>query len=81
MEKSGHALFKVSDNAFAGSIEVDNRQFLTPIQEKMMSTQPDLILQYARHLKSQFTGHVIMDSIMIKEPIIKADMIPTLRFI
>jgi hypothetical protein len=79
MEKSGYALFKVSDNAFDGSIEVDNSQFLTPIQEKMMSTQPDLILQYAKHLKSQFTGHVIMDSLIIEEPIIKADIFVSLN--
>ncbi|MBX3257725.1 MAG: HTTM domain-containing protein [Chitinophagaceae bacterium] len=52
MEKAGNAIFRVKD---ADKIyEVNNAQFLTPLQEKMMSTQPDLILKYAHHLADEY---------------------------
>lgn len=50
MEKSGTAYFTVKDKTGKQFYEVDNKQFLTPLQEKMMSTQPDLLLKYAHHL-------------------------------
>lgn len=50
MEKSGTAYFTVKDKTGKQFYEVDNKQYLTPLQEKMMSTQPDLILKYAQHL-------------------------------
>jgi hypothetical protein len=34
---------------------VNNNDFLTPLQEKMMSTQPDMILQYAHILRDYYT--------------------------
>jgi hypothetical protein len=53
MEKAGHAQFTVRD-AGGKHVLVDNSQFLTPLQEKMMSTQPDMILQYAHILKEYY---------------------------
>lgn len=53
MEKAGYAQFQVVDHQ-ERTIHVDNRDFLTPAQEKMMSTQPDLMLQYARFLKTHY---------------------------
>ena len=53
MEKAGYAQFTVNDAA-GKHIVVDNTQFLTPLQEKMMSTQPDMILQYAHILKDYY---------------------------
>ena len=47
MEKSGATYFTVKDKESSKVIEVNNSEFLTPFQEKMMSTQPDLILKYA----------------------------------
>ncbi len=59
MEKAGYANFKVMDGKSGKRFYVDNTDFLTAQQEKMMSTQPDMILQYAHflgdHFKSQ--GH------------------------
>jgi hypothetical protein len=53
MEKAGYAQFKVKDSS--GHITViDNREFLTPQQEKMMATQADMILQFAHYLKQHF---------------------------
>ncbi len=50
MEKSGAAYFTVKDSATRQTVTVNNAEFLTPLQEKMMSTQPDLILKYSHHL-------------------------------
>ena len=52
MEKVGAADFRIEEGA--RKLEVDNKQFLTPVQEKMMSTQPDMILQYAHYLEAQY---------------------------
>jgi hypothetical protein len=53
MEKAGYAQFMVKD-ADGHNIMIDNSQFLTPLQEKMMSTQPDMILQYAHILHDHY---------------------------
>jgi len=54
MEKSGNAFFYVKEPATGKTFEVNNREFLTPLQEKMMSTQPDMLLQYAHHLSEVY---------------------------
>jgi Vitamin K-dependent gamma-carboxylase len=54
MEKSGNAFFYIKEPATGKSYEVDNREHLTPLQEKMMSTQPDMILRYAHHLEKVY---------------------------
>lgn len=54
MEKSGSTYFTVRDTVSGKYYEVNNREFLTPLQEKMMSTQPDLILRYAHYLAARY---------------------------
>ncbi len=55
MEKAGAATFRVEDSE--GRIEyVSNYDHLTAQQEKMMATQPDMILQYAHHLAAHYTA-------------------------
>ncbi|NLR92280.1 HTTM domain-containing protein [Flammeovirga agarivorans] len=54
IEKSGMATFYVEDAKTKRKIEVINSNYLTPLQEKMMATQPDLILQYAHFLGKEF---------------------------
>ena len=54
MEKSGAAYFTVKDKSSRQSQVVNNAEFLTPLQEKMMSTQPDMILKYAHFLAKTF---------------------------
>jgi hypothetical protein len=53
MEKAGLAEFTVKDKNGKYAI-VDNRKFLTSLQEKQMSFQPDMILQYAHHLRDEY---------------------------
>ena len=54
MEKSGATYFTVKDKTSHQSFEVNNAIYLTPLQEKMMSTQPDLILKYAHFLARKY---------------------------
>ncbi|MBN3582499.1 HTTM domain-containing protein [Algoriphagus aestuarii] len=53
MEKSGEATFLVKDRQ-GKLLEVNNKDFLTPLQEKMMATQPDMILEYAHILRDHY---------------------------
>ncbi|HTE25871.1 HTTM domain-containing protein [Flavitalea sp.] len=54
MEKAGVAYFTVKDSSHNRTTTIHNAAYLTPLQEKMMSTQPDLILRYAHYLREQF---------------------------
>lgn len=56
MEKAGYAQFTVKDAQGRSEI-VNNTEFLTTLQEKMMSTQPDMMLQYAHILKRYYEEH------------------------
>ncbi len=59
MEKAGMATFHVRPQPPKGAENVagatkweviNNSDYLTPMQEKQMNTQPDMILQFAKHL-------------------------------
>ena len=52
MEKSAFTTFLVKDEASEKVEHVNNMDYLSPQQEKMMSTQPDMILQFAHYLGS-----------------------------
>ena len=59
IEKMGYTSFKIVDADTGNYFYVDNTEFLTPLQEKQMSFQPDFILEYAHHLGNHFKsqGH------------------------
>jgi len=59
MEKAGYANFKIQNGITGKRFYVQNDDFLTSFQEKQMSTQPDMILEYAHYLGSHFAaqGH------------------------
>jgi hypothetical protein len=61
MEKAGKAFFYVTDRATKRSGETMMDHDLTANQEKMMATQPDMILQYAHFLKSKYQALGIKD--------------------
>ena len=73
IEKAGTAFFYVTDPETGQKGEVNNCDFLTPNQEKMMATQPDLILQYAHIIKKE------VESRGLKDPIINAEVYVTLN--
>lgn len=55
MEKAGTSFFYVTDSKTRKTIEVDNSKYLTRDQEKQMSTQPDLILQFAHFIEKEYS--------------------------
>ncbi len=55
MEKGGCVFFHVKDATTGKTYEVNNRDYLTMQQEKQMSTQPDMILQFAHHLSNVYS--------------------------
>jgi hypothetical protein len=67
MEKAGKAFFYVTDPATKRSGEAMMDHDLTANQEKMMATQPDMILQYAHFLKDKYIG------LGIKKPEIRVE--------
>ncbi|MEM1359789.1 MAG: HTTM domain-containing protein [Bacteroidota bacterium] len=54
IEKAGYANFKMVDRRSGKSFYINNGDFLTAIQEKEMSKQPDFILEYAHYLGDHF---------------------------
>lgn len=51
MEKAGYINFTIRDGTRPNiQIEANNKTYLTANQEKMMATQPDMILQFAHYL-------------------------------
>ena len=73
MEKGGTSFFYVKDAATGRNSEIVNADFLTPMQEKMMTTQPDMILQYAHYLGQEYHKKGI------QKPIVTADIYVTLN--
>jgi hypothetical protein len=51
MEKAGYAIFHIKDKTTGREWEEYANDYLSPMQEKQMSTQPDLILQFVHFLK------------------------------
>jgi len=67
MEKGGTAFFYVKDPKTGRRSEIVNSQYLTEFQENMMSTQPDMILQYAHFLASEYQKKGISNPIVTTE--------------
>jgi vitamin K-dependent gamma-carboxylase len=59
VEKAGQVEFRVVTDADDKRFVVYPRETLTPLQYKMMTTQPDMIQEFARHLQQRFVaaGH------------------------
>jgi hypothetical protein len=54
MEKMGQVEFKVVDSATGQTRRVNNSDHLSVLQEKMMATQADMILQFAHYLRDYY---------------------------
>lgn len=59
VEKAGIARFEVRDPASDRTWIVYPREYLTSRQEKMLSVQPELIRQFAHHLRREFAARGI----------------------
>ncbi|MFW6157597.1 MAG: HTTM domain-containing protein [Balneolaceae bacterium] len=73
MEKAGSITFHITDPESNRRWQVQNWKHLTPNQEKMMATQPDMILQFAHHLEDKYRKEGI------NNPVIKAESYVTLN--
>ncbi|MFY0607508.1 MAG: HTTM domain-containing protein [Cyclobacteriaceae bacterium] len=73
MEKAGQASFYVRDFDQNKALLQPNYEYLTPQQEKMMATQPDMIVQYAHFLEKKYKAKGMAD------PVITADIYVTLN--
>ena len=62
IEKAGYSQFYVHENKNDRKLLIDNMKFLTKQQIKMMSTQPDMILQYAHFLSEEFGDSTFIES-------------------
>lgn len=58
MEKYGHASFTVRDPASGADWRVVPGDELTAFQDRMLATQPDMILSYAQHLARRWAGRL-----------------------
>ncbi|HTB53097.1 MAG TPA: HTTM domain-containing protein [Ferruginibacter sp.] len=67
MEKNGITFFYVKDAKTGRKGEVVNSEFLTPLQERMMQTQPDMMLQYAHYLHDVYQKKGVNDPIVTVE--------------
>jgi len=54
IEKAGTIFFTVKDPSTQRTYSIVNRDYLTPLQEKMVATQPDMIVDMAHLLESDF---------------------------
>ncbi len=61
MEKTGQVDFRVVDDRSGKSWVVSSRERLTPLQYRMMSTQPDMILSFAHHLAEEWKDQGFAD--------------------
>jgi hypothetical protein len=73
MEKAGTAFFYVTDPMTGGTDEISNCDYLTVNQEKMMATQPDMILQFAKFLREEYQRKGI------ENPVVRVESYVTLN--
>lgn len=67
MEKAGYAIFHITDSETNRTWEINNYDYLTPNQEKMMSTQADMILQFAHYIENELKNEEIKALIITAE--------------
>ena len=77
IEKAGYTQFYIHEPVKNRKMLVQNCDYLTPQQEKMMSTQPDMILQFAKHLNKVYSDTIITEGnerIQLQNPKVTADV-------
>ena len=81
IEKAGYTTFKIVDNATGNSELVDNSLYLTKFQEKQMSFQPDMIIEYAHYLGDTYKKKGFKDVSVYAESYVTLNGRPSQRFI
>ena len=81
IEKAGYTTFKVIDNSSGNSELVDNSLYLTKFQEKQMSFQPDMIIEYAHYIGDTYKKKGFKDVSVYAESYVTLNGRPSQRFI
>ncbi|WP_245986232.1 HTTM domain-containing protein [Marinoscillum furvescens] len=81
MEKAGQASFYVKDKGQEKAFLVPNYEYLTQQQEKMMATQPDMIVQYAHMLEEIYKAKGLTDPVITAEVYVTLNGRPNRQFI
>lgn len=81
MEKAGYINYLVKDPVSQKSFEVEPSDFLSPNQEKQLSTQPDLILQFAHFLKEKYQHELKIEPEIYANCFVNLQNKGTIRFI
>ncbi len=81
MEKAGYTVFHVQDPSTGKTWEVSNWDYLTPNQEKMMATQPDMILQFAHFLDREYQKQGMEDVTITADSFVSLNGRRSRRFI
>lgn len=62
IEKAGSAFFTATDPKTGNSMEISNCDYLTANQEKMMATQPDMMIQFAKIIQQDLASQGYPDT-------------------
>lgn len=81
MEKTGQTDFRITDTESGRTWMVDNNDHLTRFQEEQMSTQPDMILEYAHWLARKYEREGIPNVQVHAESFVALNGRPSQRFI
>ncbi|MEX1212114.1 MAG: HTTM domain-containing protein [Balneolaceae bacterium] len=81
MEKTGQTDIRISDPDSGRSWMVDNNEHLTRFQEEQMSTQPDMILDYAHWLAETYRRQGMPNVHVYAESYVALNGRPSQRFI
>jgi hypothetical protein len=81
MEKAGTAFFYVKDRSTGRQTEIDNKEYLTFLQEKMMATQPDMMVDYAKFIKQEYIKKGFSDPIVTAQSYVTLNGRPSREFI
>ncbi len=81
MEKTGYAVFTVKDAVTGKQEQIDNQDYLTRLQEKQMSFQPDMILAFAHHIAATYKAKGWSDPAVFVENYVTLNGRPSQLFI
>lgn len=81
IEKAGYVVYHVRDPDTGREGDVMPGDYLTPVQEKMLATQPDMILQFAHFLEEKFRSQGIRDPVVRAEAYVTLNGRGTTKFI
>ena len=81
IEKTGYTTFKIVDKSNGKFIKVNNRDYLTMFQEKQMSFQPDMILEYAHYLGDIYKNKGFKDVSVYAESYVTLNGRPSQQFV